>query len=37
MGDIYVVMLVSLTSWVGIFYLLWRLDRRLDRLEKQGK
>jgi CcmD family protein len=33
MSDLYIVMLVSLISWLGIFYYLWRLDKRIGKLE----
>ncbi len=37
MPDIYVVMIVSLLSWGGIFFYLLRLDFRLRELEEDEK
>jgi len=34
MSDLYVVMIVSLLAWGGIFFYLLRLDFRLRELEK---
>lgn len=34
-GKIYVVLAVVLVIWFGIVYLLFRTDRRIDRLERQ--
>ncbi|HSL93729.1 MAG TPA: CcmD family protein [Bacillota bacterium] len=33
MSDLYIVMIVSLISWLGIFYYLWILDKRISRME----
>ena len=34
MSDLYVVLIVSLISWAGIFFYLMRLDARVKELEK---
>ncbi|MEW6622939.1 MAG: CcmD family protein [Bacillota bacterium] len=34
MSDLYVVLLVTILSWAGIFIYLWRLDARIRELEK---
>jgi hypothetical protein len=34
-GKIYVVVAVLLTILAGLFIYLWRLDRKISRLEKQ--
>ncbi len=35
MADIYIVLVVSLISWAGIFFYLTRLDLRLKKMEKR--
>lgn len=35
MSDLYVVLIVSLISWAGIFFYLLRLDARIKELEKK--
>jgi CcmD family protein len=32
---LYIVLLIVLICWVGIFTYLWRLDRKIARLEDQ--
>lgn len=35
MSELYVVLIVSLISWAGIFFYLMRLDARVKELEKK--
>ncbi len=35
MSELYVVLIVSLISWAGIFFYLMRLDTRVKELEKK--
>lgn len=35
MSDLYIVLVVSLISWGGIFFYLLRLDSRIKELEKR--
>lgn len=35
MADLYVVLVVTLLAWAGVYLLLWRLDTRIKELEKQ--
>ena len=35
MPELYVVLIVSLLSWAGIFFYLLRLDLRIEELEKK--
>lgn len=37
MSELYVVLIVSLISWAGIFFYLIRLDARVKELEKNEK
>ncbi len=32
---LYIVLLIVLICWIGIFSYLWRLDRKISRLEDQ--
>jgi CcmD family protein len=32
---LYTVLLIVLICWAGIFFYLWRLDRKVSRLEKE--
>ena len=35
-GKIYIVVAVCLTILVGLFLYVWRLDRKISKLEKEG-
>lgn len=35
-GKIYIVVAVCLTILVGLFLYVWRLDRKITRMEKEG-
>ena len=35
-NSLYLVLLIALIGWVGIFFYLRRLDRKISQLEKQG-
>ncbi len=35
MSELYIVLIVSLISWAGIFFYLMRLDTRVKELEKK--
>lgn len=35
MSDLYIVLIVSLVSWVGIFFYILRLDTKIKKLEKK--
>ncbi len=35
MSDLYIVLIVSLVSWVGIFFYILRLDTQIKKLEKK--
>ena len=35
MSDNYIVMIVTLTVWLGLFLFIWRVDKRLRELEKR--
>ncbi|PKM83617.1 MAG: hypothetical protein CVU88_02075 [Firmicutes bacterium HGW-Firmicutes-13] len=35
MSDLYVVLSVTLLSWVGIFFYLLKMDKRIRELEKK--
>jgi len=37
MSDLYIVLTVCMISWLGIFFYLLRLDRRIARWEKKVK
>lgn len=36
-NSIYIVLAIALTVWVGVFYLLNRIDKRLKYIEKELK
>lgn len=36
MRDLYVVMTVSLISWIGIFLIIMRIDKRVKQLERSA-
>ncbi len=36
-GKIYIVVAVCLTILVGLFLFVWRLDRKITRMEKSGE
>jgi CcmD family protein len=35
-NSLYLVLLIALIGWAGIFFYLRRLDRKITQLEKQG-
>lgn len=35
MSDLYIVLIVGLVSWAGIFFYLLRLDSQIKKLEKK--
>lgn len=36
-NSIYIVMLIVLVIWLGIYLFLWRTDKRLQNIEKELK
>ena len=36
-NQLYIVMFIVLAVWLGIYWYLFRLDRRISRLEQQSK
>jgi CcmD family protein len=36
-NSIYIVMLIVLVIWIGIYLYLWRTDKRLSAIEKELK
>ncbi len=37
MNAMYVVLLITLIIWTGIFVYIFRIDRKLSRMEKENK
>lgn len=37
MSDIYIVLIVSLVTWFGIYIYLFRLDKRIKELENKNE
>lgn len=35
-NSLYLVLLIAMLGWAGIFFYLRRLDRKISQLEKQG-
>jgi CcmD family protein len=36
-NSLYVVLIICLIIWIGIFSYLWKLDKRIKKLETDGK
>ncbi|MDZ4711989.1 MAG: CcmD family protein [bacterium] len=36
-NSMYIVMLIMLIIWIGIFGFMWRLDKKIKKLEKNTK